>query len=42
MATIMFLTMGCESIVIGLGGRMAGELILEKLDNEEEKKPCKK
>ena len=41
-ATIIFLsTIGCESIVIGLGSRVASELVLEKFDKEEKEKLCK-
>ena len=40
-ATIIFLSTGCESIVVGLSSKMVGDLVLEKFDKEEKEKLCK-
>ena len=39
---MVILTIGCESVAIGLGSKVACDMVLEKLNKNKEEKPCGK
>ena len=39
---MVILTIGCESVAIGLGSRVVGDMVLEKINKDKKEAPCGK